>query len=54
MSKNLKKSIKHIRKEHYKNYLYMLIKKDTIRIKYIENQIYRKSNKERKLKIYKQ
>jgi hypothetical protein len=49
LKENLKKSIKHIRKEHYKNYFIYAYKK-----RYYKNKIYGKSNKERKLKIYKQ
>lgn len=43
LKENLKKSIKHIRKNIIRIILYMLIKRDIIKIKYMENQI-RKEN----------
>lgn len=49
LKENLKKSIKKIRKEHYKNYFIYAYKK-----KKYKNLIYGKSNKERTLKKYKQ
>ena len=49
VKENLKKSIKKIQKEHYKNYFIYAYKK-----KKYKNLIYGKSNKERTLKKYKQ